>query len=596
MYLIPEPKKVVMENGVLKAGKIAADFGPFFSKQVENAYKMLCNDIKNTHEKTVLLTVRKSEKLTDCEEYFIVIEEKGIHIEASHAKGVFYALQTLRQIITTEEYFPCCTIYDKPDFAFRGLQNDTTRGRVPTLDGLKKTADICAYYKLNAIALYFEHSFAFSEFDGVVSPEEKLFPQELKEFVGYCENLYIDVIPYVAMFGHQYRLLQSDKYKHLCELEDYKPTLHYWQERMLHHSVDISNPESWSLIKSFIDQLTDVFPSELYIPGIDETFDLCKGKNKDKNMIEQYCSFTDKICAYLKEKGKRALIADDIIQKHDGGFFLKSENIIMYHWDYTKEPNEDQYKILRDKKLPFIAVPSTNSFNSVIENIDCSSKNIYNTAELAKKYGADGILNTIWGDRGHWCDFNCTLYGVVMGAAKSWNGETVFDEKFEADFSRLAFGEEEVNIPELLKKLEKLTANAHLYWLVRWYSENIMNGENTPFTMIEPKVKPMDNAQKAFQLCDYSKKLLEAHPDKAEQYESLAAAFGICGALNVLTDAIVSRKRLKAERICLVEEKLFEYRKSWLRDNKESEFYEIENFVRAIIEYLDKHSGGLLRR
>jgi len=587
MHLIPEPKKIIFEDGVLSAGKFTADFGPFFSKQVAHAFKTLCNDVKNKCEKAVVLTVRNSEKLTNDEEYILSINEKGIHIEACHSKGVFYALQTLRQIVATEGCFPCCEIYDKPDFAFRGLQNDTTRGRVPTLEGLKKIADICAYYKINVIALYFEHSFAFREFDGIVSSEEMLFPEELKEFVAYCEQLYIEVIPYVAMFGHQYRLLQSDKYKHLCELEDYTPTLHYWQERMLHHSIDISNPESWVLIKSFIDQLTDVFPCRIYIPGIDETFDLCKGKNKGKNMIEQYCAFTDKICDYLNEKGKTALIADDIIQNHDDGFLLKSKNIIMYHWDYVPAPDEEKYKVLREKSLPFIAVPSTNSFNSIVETVDRSSKNIYNTVELSKKYGAEGILNTIWGDRGHWCDFNCTLYGVVMCAAKSWNTKTVFDEKFETDFSCLAFDEEDINIPKLFSKLEKLTLNAHLYWLVRWYSENIMKKENTQFTMIEPEISAMDNAIEAFKLYDYSRELADAHPDKEEQYKSLVVTFGICGALNILSNAIICERKLNAEQVCLIEEKLREYHDVWLRDNKESEFYEIRNFVKDIIEYLD---------
>lgn len=588
MRLIPEPQKIIISGGVLNAGKFTADLGSFFSKQVAKAFKTLCNDIKNTYEKTVMLTARKSEKLTNDEEYILLITDKEIRIEASHSKGVFYALQTLRQIVTSEGCFPCCEIYDKPDFAFRGLQNDTTRGRVPTLEGLKKIADVCAYYKINVIALYFEHSFAFREFDGIVSSEEMLFPEELKEFVSYCEQLYIDVIPYVAMFGHQYRLLQSDKYKHLCELEDYTPTLHYWQERMLHHSIDISNPESFELIKSFIDQLTDVFPYEIYIPGIDETFDLCKGKNKDKNMIEQYCAFTDKICDYLKEKGKTALIADDIIQKHHNNYLLKSKNIIMYHWDYTDEPDEEQYKVLYEEELPFIAVPSTNSFNSIVENVACSSKNIYKTVGLGKKYKAKGILNTIWGDRGHWCDFNCTLYGVVMCAAKSWNTKTVFDEKFETDFSGLAFDDEGVNIPRLFSKLRKLTSNAHLYWLVRWYSENIIQKEKNQFTMIEPEISPKDNALEALQFCDYLKKLAAGHPEKEELYESLAVAFGICGALNLLSNAIVCGRKLSADRICLIEEKLREYHDVWLRDNKESEFYEIQNFVRDIVEHLGK--------
>ena len=590
MNLIPKPKKLCVTYGQLQAGSITAQLGEFATKQVEKALQILSDEIseKNLAGDNVMLSVIKAECLTNPEEYTVEISQNGIRIEACHAKGVFYALQTLRQIICTEGCFPCCEIYDKPDFALRGLQNDTTRGRVPTLEGLKKIADICSYYKLNVIALYFEHSFTFHEFKDIVSPDERLSPEELKEFVAYCKQLYIEVIPYVAMFGHQYRLLQSEKYNHLCELENYTPTLHYWQERMLHHSIDISNPESLALIKSFIDQLTEVFPYEIYIAGIDETFDLCTGRNKDKNMIVEYCSFADEICAYLKEKGKTALIADDIIQKHENGFLIKSDNIVMYHWDYDNQPDENQYKVLCGKELPFIAVPTTWSYNSIVENSVRSSQNIFNTIELGKKYGAAGILNTIWGDRGHWCDFNCTLYGVVMGAAKSWNTECAFDEEFEMAFSQMVFGEKNENITKLLSKLETLTSNANLYWLVRWYSENIINNEKTQLTLIEPDIRPKDNADKALNLLAYTKKIAQRHPEKEEFYESLAATIGICVALNLLSDAIVAKRKLTLEELSSIEENLCQYHRVWLRDNKEGEFYEIRNFVDAIIKYLEK--------
>ena len=175
-----------------------------------------------------------------------------------------------------------------------------------------------------------------------------------------------------------------------------------------------------------------------------------------------------------------------------------------------------------------------------------------------------------------------------MCAAKSWNTKTVFDEKFETDFSSLAFGDEGVNIPKMFSKLMKLTANSHLYWLVRWYSENIIQKEKTQFTMIEPEISPKDNANEALRFYDYIKKLASVHPEKEEQYESLAVAFGICGALNILSNAIVRERKLNADQICLIEEKLREYHEVWMRDNKESEFYEIQNFVRDIIEHLGK--------
>lgn len=591
MKLIPMPEKALKTGGILFAGEISAELGEFDNLQTRKALSDLLKDMKEVvkSDLTVPLKMEKNDGFTDCEEYSIIINKEGITVFAKEARGAFYAIQTLRQIVLTEGGLLCCEIYDKPDFSFRGLQNDTTRGRVPSVSGLKKIADFCALFKINKLALYFEHSFAFREFEGIVSETESLSPDELKEFVKYCESLYIDVIPYVAMFGHQYRLLQSDKYKHLCELENHTPYDHYWRERMLHHSIDVSSPESFELIKSFIDQLLDVFPYEIYIPGIDETFDLCKGKNKDGNMIEMYCSFTDRICDYLKEKGKTALIADDVIQNHENGFLLRSENIIMYRWDYEKEPAEKKYVALKERELPFIAVPSTSSYNGFFEKIGISRHNIFNTAALAVKYGAGGILNTIWGDFGHWCDFNCTLYGVVMGAAKSWNAKTVFDENFERIFSLLVFEEKDENMKPYIGKAATLSYNSSIYWFERWYCENIIRNENTGFVLIEPETSPLEFAERAREHSLAIREIGKRHPRKKEIYDSMAAGCGMTEALCYISNAFTVKRNLTASQKEIVEKNMNLYYDVWRRDNKEGEFYENRAFVENMIAYAERN-------
>ena len=112
MNLIPKPKKLCVTYGQLQAGSITAQLGKFATKQVEKALQILSDEIseKNLAGDNVMLSVIKAECLTNPEEYTVEISQNGIRIEACHAKGVFYALQTLRQIICTEGCFPCCEI------------------------------------------------------------------------------------------------------------------------------------------------------------------------------------------------------------------------------------------------------------------------------------------------------------------------------------------------------------------------------------------------------------------------------------------------------------------------------------------------------
>ena len=92
------------------------------------------------------------------EAYTLSIDENHISIEADGPAGAFYAIQTLRQLFKHQQ-IPCLTIEDKPDFAYRGFYHDVTRGKIPTVETVKKLIDQMAYYKLNSLQLYVEHVF-----------------------------------------------------------------------------------------------------------------------------------------------------------------------------------------------------------------------------------------------------------------------------------------------------------------------------------------------------------------------------------------------------------------------------------------------------
>ena len=47
------------------------------------------------------------------------------------------------------------------------------------------------------------------------------------------------------------------------------------------------------------------------------------------------------------------------------------------------------------------------------------------------------MLNTDWGDYGHYQPLGLSWYGYVFGAAQGWSGGTTTDEEFEAAFGPL---------------------------------------------------------------------------------------------------------------------------------------------------------------
>ena len=211
MYLIPEVKsKINVEKKVITGCKFV------FPEGIDKRIVKLCDKVPNGDVK-----VSFDIKNVDGEGYKILFDD-DIKIVADSAKGAFYAVQTLRQIIKNG-YCDVKEIEDKPDFGARGFYYDITRGRVPTLERMKKLVDDMAYYKLNMLQLYVEHTFPFKEYDGIYQKMGYMTPEETVELDKYCTENFVELVPSLSCFGHLYELLQNTKYKYLCELENYEP-------------------------------------------------------------------------------------------------------------------------------------------------------------------------------------------------------------------------------------------------------------------------------------------------------------------------------------------------------------------------------------
>ena len=151
------------------------------------------------------------------ENYELWIQENDIKIQADGVAGAFYAIQTLRQIFK-QDVIPCLYIKDYPDFSYRGFYHDVTRGRVPTVDAIKKLIDRMVYYKLNSLQLYVEHVFEFEECKELNEKTGYLTKEEMLEIGRYCKENFVEFIPSLSTFGHMYEILEQEQYQrqHPC--------------------------------------------------------------------------------------------------------------------------------------------------------------------------------------------------------------------------------------------------------------------------------------------------------------------------------------------------------------------------------------------
>jgi hexosaminidase len=93
------------------------------------------------------IVLELSDKL-EAEEYAIEVGINDIMIAGGTPAAVFYALQTLRQLIEDDGDVQAVAIKDKPYFAYRGVLLDVSR-HFFTVEEVKKYIDILAMHKIN---------------------------------------------------------------------------------------------------------------------------------------------------------------------------------------------------------------------------------------------------------------------------------------------------------------------------------------------------------------------------------------------------------------------------------------------------------------
>ncbi|UBM59017.1 beta-N-acetylhexosaminidase [Marinilongibacter aquaticus] len=181
-------------------------------------------------ESGIELLVSKAEKpfvvleiLTDnslaknAEEYWLTVDDSGIKIKAPQAAGLFYGIQTLRQLIQQDKgevWIAACEIHDWPAFALRGFLFDTGRNFL-SAEELKKTIDRFAQYKFNTFHWHLTDNPAWR-------PESKRYPElnkpsfrragrdpdssysfeVIREIIRFAKKRHIRVIPELDMPGH----------------------------------------------------------------------------------------------------------------------------------------------------------------------------------------------------------------------------------------------------------------------------------------------------------------------------------------------------------------------------------------------------------
>ncbi|MBQ9184783.1 MAG: beta-N-acetylhexosaminidase [Bacteroidales bacterium] len=280
------------------------------------------------------------------EAYRLTISKKKILIEAATEEGVFRAKTSLEQLQRGGE-LPCCTVFDYPRFANRGLMIDESRS-FKGLDFLKKQVDAMAMLKLNVLHLHLDDSagwriqsdafplltgktawrigttyteweqggYRFSSEGDPLAYGGYYTKEQLRELVKYAAERFITVIPEVEMPGHSMEVGYSYP-EVLCQLEDGRRHTGAWD-------LCPGSEATFTFLEAVLAEVMDIFPSPLIHIGGDEatmkTWSQCV--NCRRRMEEE--GYTDvrqlqgylvrRIERFISGKGRRIIGWDEILE------------------------------------------------------------------------------------------------------------------------------------------------------------------------------------------------------------------------------------------------------------------------------------------
>lgn len=539
------------------------------------------------------------------ESYYLEITPEQVVISAEYAKGILYAIQTLRQLVNQcKMVLPCLEIEDKPALANRGFYHDATRGRVRKLEDYKKLADKLSYYKQNQLQLYVEHSYLFRDLTEVWRDDTPLTAEEIMELDGYCKNIGIELVPSMATFGHLDKLLQAKRFAPLCELEGSDTERFTFRGRMEHHTINPADDGALDVIRELLLEFMPLFSSRQFNLCGDETFDLGKGRSKalaeEIGLQKMYVDFVKKICNVITENGCRPMFWGDVIKESPELLSELPESVICLTWGYSEEEKEDSAKAMHGVGAVQYLCPGVHGWRHLMNRLPSAYANVSKMCEYANRYQALGLLNTDWGDYGHLSQPEFSVPGLIYGAQGAWSGNVLPEDEINRRISKVEFDDKAEQIVGLLSQLslqegagwgpmvdymERMTEGAGLSveeqkgLFASYIPLNELAGMNREITGLLKRI-----GENATGLSENGRKNLSAYFLYAHGQQIFNAIVSVLAVRALGFDVELGEwERDAAEQPELLAAELerwfYAYKNLWRNGSKESELYRVQNVI-----------------
>ncbi|MBM3890353.1 MAG: hypothetical protein FJ388_14670, partial [Verrucomicrobia bacterium] len=386
------------------------------------------------------------------EGYVLDVNADGVVAAANAAPGVFYAVQTLRQLVDRRDgrvVIQGARIRDWPGLRYRGCQDDVSRGPVPTMDYFKKQIRTLAKFKINVFCLYTEHVFKFRKYPQIAPEGGEITAEQTRELIAYGKKYHVELLPQIQSFAHQYHILKHPEFAELREMPEGG------------HVFCPLSEGTYRLLADLYSEFVPVHDMKFFHVGCDETFELGKGRSKEKaaeiGVDGLYLQHMKRLREILLPYGKRLMFWGDIALHHKDMIPKLPKDYVVMNWTYGGATNYiARLEPFKAAGLDQWICPGVSCWSQIFPNYIVARTNIACFVRDGAAMGAQGMLNTAWDDDGeNLTEYN--WYGFLWSADCAWQPEKADTARFDAAFARAFYG---ADVPELTEAIN-LLSDAH---------------------------------------------------------------------------------------------------------------------------------------
>ena len=457
--IIPEPLEINQGSGFFVLDKNIKLQGTtecnnsinFLNDYVVKHYNLDIKKAKKS-DKHIEFVIDNSIKNKKNGAYELIVTPKKIVLKGYDETGLFYAVQTLIQLLPTDIKdginIPTVDIKDAPRFEYRGMHLDVVRHIFP-VSYIKKYIDYIALHKMNYFHWHLTDDQGWrmeSKSHPILNEKGAyrdatiigLFPgtgvdstryggyytiEQMKEIVEYAAQRYITIVPEIDIPGHCMAVLAAYPEFGTEPNRVVKPAI-TWGIFNRQNNVLAPSEKVFSFLEDVFNELMDVFPGQYIHMGADECAHKWWKASKD---VQQYIidnnlkdekglqrHFAQKVSKVILDRGRTPIGWDEMI---DNGLV---DDVVLMSWRNAKNAYRASAKghkaILTPSNMSYFNVQQKEKDDTICHNSRVVSLDkVYKFEPLPDTLSLKQKENIIGGQGCMWTEYFPTTRKLEYG-------------------------------------------------------------------------------------------------------------------------------------------------------------------------------------